>query len=417
MTVSLWELLSLSLGLVVLTGCGKAPPRTAGARPETARQVIVGRAEVRPMIRAIAVTGTLAARESSTLSAKVAGRLQLLKVDLGSAVREGDLLAQIEPQDYELALQQASAALAQARTALGLPPEGDEDLIDPNEVSAVKTANAVLEEATKNRERIRSLSEAGIASHSELDTVEATFKVARFRHATALEDARTRLAAVTQRRAELDLARKRLADASVRAPFDAVVQSRSADLGEYLAPGTAILELVKTDPLRLRLQVPERECGLVCTGQVVHLLVEGDTNTYSGCIARLSPALDEQNRMLMVEADVPAAGSLRPGRFARAEVIVKEHDAGLSVPANALVTFAGIEKVVGLKESKAVEKVVITGRRGPGWVEVLSGLTSGEVVILDPVGLKTGQPVNVGAPSPTGLEAAKHTQTGRAATN
>jgi RND family efflux transporter MFP subunit len=347
------------------------------------------------MIRTIGVAGTLAAQEQSTLSAKVSGRLQYLKVDLGSVVRQGELLAQIEPRDYELRLQQAAAALAQARTSLGLAPEGEEDRIDLEQVSAVRQAKAVLEEASRNRDRVKSLSQSGIASQSELDTVEAAYKVALSRSDTALEEARGRTATVAQRRAEYELARKQLADASVCAPFDGAVQSRPAHVGEYVAPGTPILALVKTDPLRLRLQVPERECGLVRTGQAVRLFVEGDTNAYAGQIARLSPALEEQSRMLLVEADVPARGPLRPGLFARANIIVDEHQEGLSVPAEALITFAGIEKVVVAQGGKALEKVVVTGRRGLGWAEVVSGLKGDEKIILNPGGLRTGQPVSI----------------------
>ncbi|MCX6926359.1 MAG: hypothetical protein NT154_24600, partial [Verrucomicrobia bacterium] len=125
------------------------------------------------------------------------------------------------------------------------------------------------------------------------------------------------------------------------------------------------------------------------------LFVESDTNAYTGRIARLSPALDDQNRMLMVEADVPSRGSLRPGLFARANIIIDERQESLSVPAEALVTFAGIEKVVVVQEGKALEKVVVTGRRGLDWAEILSGISAGEQIIVNPGGLRTGQPVSI----------------------
>lgn len=380
-----------------MAGCGRAenPGRApAGGRPQ-AKAVRLAAAQMRPMSRVITVTGTLAAQEKSVLSAKVSGRLQDLQVDIGSGVKKGELLAQIEPRDYELGLQQAAAALAQARTALGLLPDQEGDAIQLEEVSAVKQAKAVLEEATSNQERVKSLSVSGIASQAELDTVAATYKVAMSRYQTAVEEARARSATIAQRRAEYELARKQLADASIRAPFDGAIQGRPAHPGEYVAPGMPILELVKTDRLRLRLQVPERECALVRTGQVVQLFIDADTNAYGGQIARLSPALDEQSRMLLVEADVLACGALRPGLFARAKIVVQERQEGLSIPESALVTFAGIEKVVVVESGKAVEKVVSTGRHGAGWTEVVSGLSAGEQVILEPGGLRTGQAVAV----------------------
>ena len=382
------------LGITVLVSCGKGDPSKAAGKAEMAeRPVRVARAEVRAMPRMIHVNGSLAAQEQSTLSAKVTGRLERLSVDIGSVLRQGELVAQIEPRDYDLGLQQAAAALAQSRAALGLPLEGDDDRIELERVTAVKQAKAVLEESGKNRDRVQRLSVSGIASQSEVDTVESAHTVALARYEAAIEDGRGRMATVAQRRAELELARKRLADASVRAPFDGTVQARPASVGEYVAAGTPIVQLVKTDPLRLRLEVPERECILVRAGQVVLLLVEGDTNTYRGELARLSPALDDQTRMLRVEADVPREGSLRPGLFARARIIVTEREKALTVPLEALTTFAGLEKVVGVREGKAVEQVIATGRRGPDWVEVLSGLEAGEAVVLSPGSLRTGQRV------------------------
>jgi RND family efflux transporter MFP subunit len=204
------------------------------------------------------------------------------------------------------------------------------------------------------------------------------------------------VAALAQRRAEYEIAKKQLADASVRAPFDGIVQARPAGLGEHIVAGTPVVMLVKVDPLRLRLEVPERDSALVRTGQVVRLAVAGDTNVYAGVMARLSPALDYQSRMLVVEADVPSRGALRPGLFVRAEIIVNGREEGLSVPRDAIVTFAGLEKVIAVEAGKAVEKVVNTGRAGPDWIEVISGIKAGEVVVIEPGSLRTGQSVTGG---------------------
>ena len=264
------------LCLAALASCSK-PEQTGRAtdRETTARQVRVAPVVSKPMMRTIAVTGTLAAQDRSVLSAKVPGRLAELRVDLGSPVREGELLAQIERRDYELRLQQAGAALAQARTVLGLPADGEEDRVDVSRATAVRQAQAVLEEATKNRERIQNLSLSGIASQSELDTVQASYTVALARHETAMEEARTRIAALAERRAEYEMARQQLADTTLTAPFSGAVQARAANLGEYLVAGAPILQLVKTDPLRLRLEVPERHSHLVRRDQLVSVLDRG----------------------------------------------------------------------------------------------------------------------------------------------
>ncbi len=178
-----------------------------------------------------------------------------------------------------------------------------------------------------------------------------------------------------------------------------------ANLGEYLAAGSPVVRLVKTSPLRLRLEVPERQAVELRAGQTVRFTVEGGTHQHQATLTRLSPALTEQSRVLVAEADVPNDGSLRAGAFIRAEVIVATTDRGIAVPSEALVLFAGLEKVVLVRDNKAVERVVETGRRGPDWVEIVSGLDAGTPVVLEPGNLQTGQAVKVieaaGAPAGT----------------
>jgi multidrug efflux pump subunit AcrA (membrane-fusion protein) len=110
---------------------------------------------------------------------------------------------------------------------------------------------------------------------------------------------------------------------------------------------------------------------------------------------RLSPVIAEQNRMLLVEADVRNNGRLRPGSFARAEIVTNEAKMAVTVPNNAIVTFAGIEKVIVVQNGKAVERPVTTGRRNEEFTEVVSGLSLGEKVIVDPGNLQSGQAVEV----------------------
>lgn len=385
---------------LMLVACGRPVREPTAAKPSgPPRTVKVAQVERRGMERAIFAPGTLSPWESATISTKVAGRLQRLEVDVGTALSQGDLIAQVEPRDFELRVQQAAAALAEARAALGLPLEGEAEQVDAQAVSSVKQAKAVLEEAAKNLDRIRSLTLSRIASASELDSVEAAHKVAQTRYDAALEEARARVAALAQRRVEYQIAKKLLSDTSILAPFVGAIQVRHANRGEYVAAGSPIVTLVQSDPLRLRIEVPEREALSVRTGQMVRLTVQGETNRFSGRITRLSPALNETNRMLLVEADVPNPGLLRGGLFARTQIIVNPTEEGLSVPENALLTFAGIEKVVTVDKGKALEKSVTTGRRGPGWIEVISGVEAGAIVVLDPTGLRTGQPVTISNPT------------------
>src|SRR5439155_181833 len=142
----------------LLMSCSKPDHPKRPGDPAKARTVKTARVESRPMERAVTVTGSLAAQEQATLSVKVPGRLQTIEVDLGSVVKQGEVIAQVERQDYELRSKQAAATLAQSRALLGLPLAGLDDRVDPANASLVKQAKAVLEEATQNRARVASLS-------------------------------------------------------------------------------------------------------------------------------------------------------------------------------------------------------------------------------------------------------------------
>jgi RND family efflux transporter MFP subunit len=381
--------------ITISVSCRKHEASARKISADKPRRVERAFAMLRPMEKALTVTGTLAAQENATLSAKVPGRLDRIAVDLGSVVKRGDLIAQVERSDYELRVKQAQAAVAEARAALGLPLQGTEQNFAVETVATVKQAKAVLEEAANNRERVVRLSKEGISSQSELDTVETTHKVALTRYDSAVEEARTRLAVLAQRRADLEIAEQQLRDSSICAPFDGAIQSRTASPGEFLQLGDPVVSLVRLDPLRLRLEVPERDSIHVQTNQHVRIMVDGNTNVFHGTVARVSPAITEQNRMLIVEADVPAQPGLRPGLFVRANIVVNENERVLSVPANALIVFAGIEKVITIADGKARECAVTTGRRAGNWIEIVSGLKTGDPVVLNPGSLRTGQPVTL----------------------
>ncbi len=394
----------LPLLAVLLAGCnppdapktGKKDGKTAPTLPP--RAVTVERVESRPMERVVSVIGSLAAIDQATLSVKVTGRLQSISVDLGSRVRADELVAQIEPVDYELKLKSAEALLAQARARLGLPLVGTDDTVKAEETSTVRQAKASLLESQKQRDRIRELAKRGISSQSDLEVVEANYEIAFNRHLEALEDIRQRQGVLQQRRAEVEMDRQQLADTRLVAPFDGIVQERKASPGEFLNTAAPIVTLVKVDPLRLRVEVPERNAAGVRPGQKVRLAIEGDTNKYTGAIARLSPAITELSRMLIVEADIPNKdGALRPGAFARADIVLAEVEPGTAIPKDALVTFAGIEKIFLVKDGKAVEKNIATGRRAGGFIEVLD-IKPGDLVVVSPGNLQNGQSVTVELP-------------------
>ncbi len=385
---------------VLLAGCGgdsRADAKGKGpGKDGPAREVRLARAEEGRLARTISVSGALAADEQAELATKVAGRLERLYVDIGSRVRRGQAIARLTPTDFNLRVRQAESALSQARSQLGLPAQGSDETVSPEETALVKQAAATLKQAQLTRDRMARLFEQQLIPQSDLDAAEASLGVAEGRYQEAVETARTRQGLLAQRKTELGIARQQLSDTILTAPFDGAIQDRMGNPGDYVAAGTPVAVLVRVHPLRLRLAVPERETPGIKIGQPVQLTVEGDPARYTGRIARISPAISEENRTLLVEAEVPnGSGSLRPGSFARAEIIVQASDPAVLVPASAIVSFAGVEKVIGVEEGKAVEKRVKTGRRAGERVEIVEGIEAGEAVIVQPGNIVSGEAVRV----------------------
>jgi RND family efflux transporter MFP subunit len=396
----LFAALLLSLCALASLACKSDYPASARQNPAggekgAPRAVKTAQVVEMPMGRSINVTGTLAAYDQATLSAKVPGRVRSITVDLGSVVRRGQLIAQLEALDYQLRVQQAEAALAQARARLGLSPEGTDDKVDAELTGTVRQARATLNEAQTNRDRAAKLVAEGVIARAEYESADAALKVALARYQDAVEEVRNRQALLSQRRSELALARQQLADTSIHASFDGMVQEKRASVGEYLAAGAPLITIVKMNPLRLRAEVPEREAQSVQMGQAVRVKVESGAHDYTGRIMRLSPTISEQNRVLVVEAEISNDGSLRPGAFVSAEIVTDDSGMAATVPTSAIVTFAGIEKVIVVVNGKAMEKPVATGRRAADWTEILSGVQIGDTVIVEPGNLQSGQAVEV----------------------
>lgn len=391
---------ALLLVAVLASGCERAGPSAAPAatQPRQAEPRPVKVVPTQEVItdRRVSATGTLAADELVVLGTKVAGRVAELPVDLGSRVRRGQTVAKLDPVDARIRVEQAVAALQQARARLGLPSDGTDDRIDPEQTALVRQARAVLEEARLTRERADRLVEQQLIARAQVDAAIAALEVARGRYQDALEEVRNRQGILLQRRSELDLAQQQLLDTVVVSPIDGGVSDRKASVGEFLAAGAPVVTLVKIHPLRLRLAVPEREAVGVRIGQPVLVTVEGASGEYRGRVARMSPAITEQTRSLTIEAEVPnEAGALRPGAFAKVDIVVAGDVRMVTVPASALVVFAGVEKVLTVDKGKAVEVRVQTGRRQGDRIEILAGLAAGTPVVAQPGNLTQGQPVAV----------------------
>ena len=388
----------LTMCAALLLSCGKAQKSGAGQGGADAggvRKVEIARARTVSMDEQVAIAGTLGAHDEVVVKSKVAGRLSSIDVDLGTPVKAGQQIAQIEPVDYRLRVEQAGAMLAQAKASLGLAPDEDRSDIALDENSGVRQARATLDEARANFERSQTLVDKKLIGRADFDSARATLVRAESEAQRAREQVYGLMAVLKQRKAELALARQQLADATIRSPLDGIVQVRHASAGEFLAQGSDVATVVRIDPLRLRVDVPERDATRIAAGQPVSLAIDGSERTYAGRIARISPVLNQQNRTLVVEAEIPNDGELKPGSFARATIALGASKPVVAIPLRALVVFAGIEKVITIDQGQAVEKPIKTGRRANDLVEVTEGLAPDEAVVIDPGTLQQGERVVV----------------------
>ena len=368
--------------------------RGGGSETLPPRNVKLVQAADRTLTQVVTATGTLAADEHAALSFRIAGRLAQLSIDLGSVVRKGQAIAKLETLDFQQRVETAEAALQQARVRLGLSPSGNDDRVVAENTATVRQAGAVLDSSRAIRDRTRQLFAQGIQAKAELDRVESEYKVAESRYQDGIEEVRNRQAVLLQRRSELELAKQQLQYTTLYAPFDGAIQEKRASVGEYLATGAPIATLVRLHPLRLRAEVPERDSFGIRPGLGVKVSVEGDSNIYSGRVARISPTFQEQSRTLIVEAEVDNQhGRLRPGSFAKAELQTSSSQSVVTIPASALLTFAGIQKVFLNKDGKAIERTVVVGRKETDWVEITEGLKAGEMIVDAPGNLIGGQPL------------------------
>jgi RND family efflux transporter MFP subunit len=383
---------SLTLG-----ACSASQQREATAT-ETSdpRQVTVARVVAKPLERLVTVNGTLAAEDQVALSFNVTGRVGEVMVDLGSPVQQGQVLARLQPTDFEIRLNQAMAALQQARVRLGLPADGEDDTVDLDSTGLLRQRRAVLTQARLTRDRVKTFFDRGLSSRGDLDAAEAALEVAEGQHQDAIEEIRNRQGVLAQRRSELELARQQLEDTELRSPIDGAVRERRVTVGEFRAAGTPVLTIVRTDPLRLQLAVPERAATQLREGQEVRVHVEGDSTMHEGRVARIGAAIDEVNRTLPIEAVVTnGRGTIRPGQFATADIVIAADEPSLIVPADAVVSFAGVQRVIVVAGGKAHETRIRIGRREGDEVEVMDGLNRGDMVVRDPGDLTEGVVVSV----------------------
>jgi RND family efflux transporter MFP subunit len=406
-----------AVAVTTVSGCNKAAGETAAATEKKpskqAPEIAVTTAPVttRPIQRSVEVVGTFYGREEVVISPKVTGRVKRLYFDMGDAVKPGDLLLEIDDTDLMLAVQEAEKSLESELAKLGMrdlsETEGDLTKL-PN----IERARLLAENAAQKLRRIEPLVRQNISTKEEYEQLLTDQNVATSEYHQALMEARATVAAARQKAALLTTARQHLADTKLFAPTPTQVGSqptpgetyfvteRMVTEGEMVeaAPSTPVFRLVIDDPLKLRVSAPEREVSQIKLGQPVEVAAEAYANRkFAGKVSRISPAVDLASRTFEVEILVPnRVHELKAGNFGKANILTHEDRSAIIVPAEAIISFAGVTKVFVVQNGKAQGVEIRLGIRGDNWCEVTGAVQPGmEVVTSGYTKLADGTPVRV----------------------
>jgi multidrug efflux pump subunit AcrA (membrane-fusion protein) len=385
-----------SLLWAVSCGGSKANVRkdetNASAQPAVV-DVATAPAIMRELPQFFEATGSLTGDQQTDVAPSVAGKVVAIGVDLGSYVKRGQMIVRLDDVDAKLRVQQAQAQLEQAKAALRQAEEKAGiragQSFDPNKVPEVANARVALELAEKNLRRAEKLIESGDVSRSAYDQQKAQRDQLKEAYESALSLARQNFAAVATARAnvsnaesQLGLAQRSLSYSLVYSPIDGFVAERNADLGEYVSPSTKVATIVRINPLRVRIDIPEQAIPAVNVGQSVSVTTSAwpDRN-FSGRIARISPNVTPTSRTLTVEAEIEnGSGALKPGQFATVRILQARAQPAVLVPSRAVRTESGVSRVFVIKDGRVQERLVQLGQTEGDLVEIKGGVAAAELV-------------------------------------
>jgi membrane fusion protein (multidrug efflux system) len=356
----------------------------AEAKPEPLA-IDVATVESRPIDRYLRVTGSLVADEQAEVSAEAPGRVIATPVERGTRVPQGAVLARISATETSAQLLEAEANAGQIEARLGLSATQS---FDPKRVPDVMSAKASLDWAEAEFGRIKSLLDQKVVSQSEYDQRRSQVDAARQQYQMAQNVAEQSFRSLQAARARIDLARKAQADTTIRAPFSGLVAERLVSIGDYVTRGAHVATVVRVDPMRIELTVPEQAVSLVKAGQPVKIAVDAyPGETFLARVRYVSPSLRADQRALTVEAVAPNQDArLKPGLFATALIQQPVSAPALLVPATAIETVTGTSRVYVVKGGKVEERIVTVGETVGQLVEITSGVAKGDVIAAAPKG-------------------------------
>jgi RND family efflux transporter MFP subunit len=384
---------------IAAAGCGTESTTVKAEAKAEAPVIDAAQVESRAIDRYLRVTGSLVADEQAEVSAEAAGRVVAVSVERGSPVAQGAVLARISATETSAQLQEAEANAAQIEARLGLSAGQP---FDPKRVPDVMNAKASLDLAEAEFGRIKSLLDQKVVSQSEYDQRRAQVDVARQQFQVAQNVAEQSYRSLQAASARIELARKAQADTTIRAPFSGLVAERVVSVGDYVTRGAHVATIVRVDPMRVELTIPEQAVASVKAGQPVLISVDAyPGETFSARVRFVSPSLRNDQRALTVEAIAANPdGRLKPGLFATAMIQQPASTPALLVPATAIETVAGTSRAYVIKNDKVEERIVTVGETVGQQVEITSGLAKDDTVAVAPKGhLSDGLDVRTGRSS------------------
>jgi membrane fusion protein (multidrug efflux system) len=324
----------LVVGLLLLAGCSRSnsSSRASASTPSPPIAAVTAPVEDRVLPRILEVTGALAADESADVASERDGQVATVRVERGTYVEKGTVLATLDEREAKAQLDQARANLAWTSSE--------------------------------------------VERYAELRRRQVVAKAEDQRKGTDLDLAK----------ANLDLAEKGFQDCTIRAPFSGVVTEKKISAGAFVRRGQAICGLVKIDPLRAELAIPEIATPAIKVGQKARLNVQSfPDRAFDGIVRYIGPSLRSEARTLVVEAVVPNPERLlKPGLFVTARVELPKNEPTLLVPTAAVVTDSGVSHVFVLDKDRVIERIVALGDRYGASVEIRSGVAAGERVVVNP---------------------------------
>jgi RND family efflux transporter MFP subunit len=332
--------------------------------------------------RVVDLSGSLISPDQVRVSGEVDGTVASMDIELGQEVRAGQVLIQLDTRELQLAVERAESALRQTEAQLGIDPTRPSVIPPDDQIASVRTAIATREDARVKLAQTQELVSKGLSARTDLDTNDTRLKVAEAAVQSALENVRSLKASLQDRRASYELAKKKVADASIRAPSSGTISERLVQKGEFIRANTQVATIVQLNPLKLQTAVQEKYADIIRRNLLVHFTVEPFPNdVFEGRVSNISPAVNQQTRSFPVEILVSnSTGKLKPGFFAKGTILTQKDQNVLAVPQEAVSTLAGVSSVFVIENGAVRQQNITLGAQEGDFWEVTDGLKGDEIL-------------------------------------